>query len=116
MKSKSKLYTRRAWLRQTATGLSAAIAVPIIIPQAARGQSGRPSPSNCLTMGMIGLGSMGMRNLQGFLQENDCRIIAVCDVDASRRKDAIQEVNKSYGGQGCAQYNDFRELIDDFAP
>ena len=71
----------------------------------------RPAPSSRLTMGLIGLGSMGMRHVKGFLQEKDCRIVAVCDVDAGRRRGAVEEVNKHYGNGDCTQYNDFRELI-----
>jgi predicted dehydrogenase len=62
-------------------------------------------------MGLIGLGSMGMRHVKGFLQEDDCQIIAVCDVDASRRNAAAQEINKQYGNKDCARYNDFRDMI-----
>ncbi|HRZ92667.1 MAG TPA: Gfo/Idh/MocA family oxidoreductase [Candidatus Paceibacterota bacterium] len=62
-------------------------------------------------MGMIGLGSMGMRNLKGFLQEPDCQITAVCDVDASRVQEAVVEVNRTYGDSGCARYRDFRDVI-----
>jgi predicted dehydrogenase len=62
-------------------------------------------------MGLIGLGSMGMRHVKGFLQEDDCRIIAICDVDAGRRRAAVEEINKHYGKDGCSQYNDFRDLI-----
>gem|GEM_PF-44354 len=74
-------------------------------------QDKRPAPSNRITMGMLGLGSMGLRHVKGFLQENDCQITAVCDVDAARRTEALQEVNRTYGDNGCAQFNDFRELI-----
>ena len=89
----------------------AALAVPYFIPSSVLGGDGRPLPSNRLTMGMIGLGSMGMRHVKGFLQEDDCRIIAVCDVDAGRRRAAVQEINKKYGDNDCSQYNDFRDLI-----
>ena len=99
--------SRRAFLASSA----AALAAPYIIPAAAFGQQGRPAPSNRLTMGMIGLGSMGMRHVKGFLQEDDCQIVAVCDVDAGRRREAVTEINAHYGNQDCAQYNDFRELI-----
>jgi predicted dehydrogenase len=37
--------------------------------------------------------------------------VAVCDVDTTRRKDAKQKVDKFYGNNDCAAYNDFRELI-----
>lgn len=72
---------------------------------------GRPSPSHRITLGMIGVGSMGLRHVKGFLEEKDCQIVAVCDVDAGRRAEAAAEVNRAYGDRGCATYNDFRELI-----
>ncbi|MCX7826849.1 MAG: Gfo/Idh/MocA family oxidoreductase, partial [Verrucomicrobiae bacterium] len=102
-----KPISRRAWLRAA----TAMVAAPHIIPAAALGKDGRPAPSNRLTMGLVGLGSMGLRNLKGFLQESDCQVTAICDVDASRRQEALNEVNKTYGDTGCAQYNDFRDLI-----
>jgi len=86
--------------------------VPYIVPSLILGGDNRPAPGSRLTMGLIGLGSMGMRHVKGFLQEDDCRIVAVCDVDAGRRTGAVREINTHYGGSGCRQYNDFRELID----
>jgi predicted dehydrogenase len=98
--------SRRAWLR----GVAAAVVAPTIIPASALGKDGQPSPSNRITLGMLGLGSMGLRHVKGFLQEYDCRITAVCDVDATRRKEALQAIKEVYG-DGCGQFNDFRELI-----
>ena len=83
-----------------------------IVPAHIIGQSNRPAPSNRLTMGMIGLGSMGMRHTKAFLQESDCQILAVCDVDTSRRQNAVEIINQHYGNNDCAGYNDFRELIN----
>ena len=97
--------SRRTFLK------GAMAAAPCLIPGSALGAGGRPSPGNCLTMGLIGLGSMGMRHIKGFLQEQDCRIVAVCDVDAARRAEAIAEVNRHYGNEDCAGYNDYRELL-----
>jgi len=102
-----RLTSRRVFLRSAA----AAAAMPYWISAAALGASGKPAASSRLTMGLIGLGSMGMRHVEGFLQESDCQIVAVCDVDAKRRRAAVQVVNKHYGNADCAQYNDFRELI-----
>jgi predicted dehydrogenase len=90
---------------------AACAAMPYFIPGPAFGKAERPAPSNRLTMGLIGLGSMGMRHVKGFLQEDDCQIIAVCDVDALRRRAAVQEINAQYGDNACTSYNDFRELL-----
>jgi predicted dehydrogenase len=62
-------------------------------------------------MGLIGLGSMGMRHVKGFLQEDDCRLVAVCDVDAKCRQAGVAEINKQYSNSDCLSYNDFRDLI-----
>jgi len=99
--------SRRSFLKSA----SAAISAPYIISSCALGGEGRPAPSNRLTMGLIGLGSMGMRHVKGFLQENDCQIIAVCDVDGGRLNAAVREVNKHYDNEDCVRYNDFREVI-----
>ena len=96
--------SRRGFLKSTIP----AVAVPYIVPSLVLGGDNRPAPSNRLTMGIIGLGSMGMRHVKGFLQEEDCQIVAVCDVDAGRRREAVQEVNTYYGNDGCSQYHDFR--------
>lgn len=95
---------RRAFL----SGAAAAIASPYIVPASVLGKA---APSTRLTMAIIGLGSMGMRHVKGFLQEDDCRIIAVCDVDASRRRAAVEEINKHYDNADCAEFSDFRNLI-----
>ncbi len=99
--------SRRAFLKSASIG----IAAPYIVSASALGKGGLPAASNRLTLGLIGLGSMGMRHVKGFLQEDDCEIIAVCDVDAGRRDAAVREVNKNYGNEDCARYKDFRELI-----
>ena len=99
--------TRRSFLE----GGAAVVGGAYFVPSSVFGGAGRPAPSERLTMGVIGLGSMGMRHVKGFLQEDDCRIVAVCDVDAGRRRGAVEEITKHYGGNGCGQHNDFRELI-----
>jgi len=85
--------------------------MPYVIPSPILGSAERPTPSDRLTMGLIGLGSMGMRHVKGFLQEADCQIVAVCDVDTARRRAAVQEINRHYGNESCTAYRDFRELL-----
>ena len=84
---------RRAFLRRAA----ALAAMPAIVPASAIGAGGRPAPSDRITLGMIGLGSMGLRHVRGFVQEPDCQIIRACDVDAARRRVAADVVNNQEG-------------------
>ncbi len=107
MKPMHGTISRRSFLRSAA----AIVGIPCVVSASELGKNRQPAPSSRITMGLIGLGSMGMRHVEGFLQEGDCRIVAVCDVDAKRRLAAVREVNKQYGNVDCAQYNDFRELI-----
>lgn len=99
---------RRIFLKHAA----ALVAGPYFVPSSALGGAGKPAPSERTTMGVIGLGSMGMRHVKGFLQEDDCRIVAVCDVDAERRAAAVREINNHYDAGDCADYNDFHDLLE----
>ncbi|MCC7491503.1 MAG: Gfo/Idh/MocA family oxidoreductase [Fimbriimonadaceae bacterium] len=97
--------TRRRFVAQ-ASGLGLATALPLAA------QSGRrPAPSNRLTFGCIGLGSMGNGNLGSFLGQPDCQVVAVCDVDRNRLAAAQQRVDQKYQQQTCRAYSDFRELL-----
>jgi predicted dehydrogenase len=98
--------------RRFTKGMAVAVGMPTFVPAVCLGNTRTPLPSNRITMGLIGLGSMGMRHVKGFLQEDDCRIIAVCDVDAQRQQAGVAEINKHYGNNDCLHYNDFRKLIE----
>jgi len=108
MRRASRPITRRGLLKRAA----AAAAGPYVVRACALGGAGAaPAASDRITLGMIGLGSMGLRHVKGFLQEESCRIVAVCDVDAARRREAIAEIGKHYKTSDCAQFSDFRELL-----
>jgi predicted dehydrogenase len=92
-------------------GLAAAWAFPRFVRAAALGGAGRTAPGDRLALGMIGLGSMGMRHVKGFLVVAGCRFVAVCDVDATGRAAAAAEVSRHYGGADCRSYNDSRRLL-----
>ena len=104
MKQSGNTISRRIFLKSS----TAILVAPHFIPCRLLGKN---SPSHQVTLGIIGLGSMGLRHVKGFLQEKDCRIIAVCDVDANRRSQAINEIKQHYQNKDCVAYNDFRELI-----
>lgn len=101
--------SRRTFLKSGLAGIFAAGAAPQFV--AAR-LLGAEAPSKKVTLGCIGLGAHGFAvNLKQFLQEDDCQIVAVCDVFASRRTKGRQAVDEKYGTTGCAEIADFRDLL-----
>ncbi len=94
------------------TFLKGALCAPVAVSAAAVLRGGT-APSDRITLGFIGVGSMGLRHIKGFLEEESCLISAICDVDAKRMQAATSEVDKAYGKPGCKQYRDFRELMAD---
>ena len=96
---------RRRFL-QTA-GLAAA--GPLLLP---RRLFGADAPSKKIGIGLIGMGRQAYHaNLPPFLQSEDCRVLAICDVDAWRLARGVEAADAHYGAKGCAGYRDFRELL-----
>jgi predicted dehydrogenase len=95
---------RRDFLK-AASALGAA--APFILPSRVWGAD--PAPSERIGMGFIGMGTQSRGLLNNFLRQ-ETRVLAVCDVDTTRRNDAKQKVDKFYGNSDCAAYNDFREI------
>ena len=92
-------------------GAAAAIGFPYFVRSSALGASGRIPPSEKIVMGCIGVGSMGGGHLRTFLQQDDTRVVAICDLRRIFREKARDRVNRHYGDSGCAVYGDFRELL-----
>jgi predicted dehydrogenase len=103
--------TRRQFLRNAAGVAGGAIGLPYIIRSSALGKFGAVAPSNRIVLGAIGVGWMGTENLRAFLNEKDCQVVAVCDVDANHLDNARQIVNAKYGNGDCAAYREFEQLI-----
>jgi len=99
---------RRQFLKNT---FGAALAAPYFIPASVWGRNGAVAPSNRITIGCIGVGGMGTENMKNFLTKPNAQVLAVCDVDTNHRHAARELVNKTYGNNDCATYNDFRELL-----
>lgn len=97
----------RRHLVKIATG---ACAFPYVVAAGALGHSG-VAPSERITMACIGLGGRGKENLRSFMGHKDCRIAAVCDVNANRLAEAQKIVNEQYGNADCAAYPDYREIL-----
>jgi predicted dehydrogenase len=94
---------------------SAAVAAPLVWPRTVRALA----PSDKLTVGFIGVGTMGRGHLSGFLGRDSVEVVAVCDVVQERIDSAAEMVEKKYAdrkksGQyaGVEKYTDFRKLLE----
>lgn len=104
------MINRRNFIKST----GAAVSAPFILPSHI--WAADVKPNDRVTMGFIGMGKQNQGLLKGFLS-CDTQVLAVCDVDTTRRTDAQKRVDDFYknnpkkGSAGCKAYNDFRELI-----
>lgn len=95
--------------------VASAAAAPLILP--GRIWSAEPGPNEKITLGFIGTGTQGRGLLGGFLRKKNVQVVAVCDVDKTRRDDTKARAEKYYAEQagsnykGCDTYSDFRELL-----
>lgn len=101
--------SRRSFLKST---LAAGVA-PLFLP--GRIWSAEIKPNDRIAIGMIGMGKMNSGHLGDFLRRPDTQVVAVCDVDTTRREDAKKRADAHYtkagGGKGVDAYKDFRELL-----
>ena len=106
----SRGFTRRKFLGSTA---AAALAAPIAISRAALGGETKAAAGDRITLGFIGMGTMNRGHLQHFLGQGDAQVLAVCDVDATRREHAKKTVEERYGGgyKGCAASGDYHAVL-----
>lgn len=107
----SPRFSRRSFLKST---LAAGIA-PLILP--GRIWSAEVKPNDRITIGVIGVGKQARGLMSGFLSKPETQMVAVCDVDTTRREDGKKQVETFYAKQtgtdfkGCSTHNDFRELL-----
>ena len=104
--------SRRSFIKSTAV----AAAAPFILPSRIR--AAEVKPNDRITLGLIGMGTQNRGLLSGFLTYPQTQVLAVCDVDTTRRENAKKMVEDYYATKapngsykGCATYHDFRELI-----
>src|SRR6516165_6619867 len=110
--SNQRKFTRREFVKATS---ALGVAAPFILPSSV--WSAGVKPSNRITMGFVGVGTQGRGLLDGFLGNKETQVLAVSDVDTTRREHSKKTVEDRYAKQtgsdykGCADYRDFRELI-----
>lgn len=102
--------SRRQFLQ---TSAAVGLATPLLADEPKK-----VNPSDRLTLGFIGMGTMNRGHLGDFLGRKEVQVVAVCDVVAERRDDAKRMVESRYGKdkkgeyKGCDAYTDFRKIIE----
>src|SRR6185295_4979269 len=109
----AKSLSRRHFLKRTA----AATAAPFILPSHI--WSAETKPNDRITMGFVGLGKQNRGLLGDFVKRKETQVLAVCEVDTTRRNSAKKIIEDYYAKQtdrgaykGCDTYVDFRQLVE----
>ena len=108
--------SRREFLSRGAAALGAAVAFPSIVPSTVFGAS---APSNRITMAMIGMGGQMGGHFNGMLGRSDVQVLAVCDVDQSKREQAKARAERTYADgmasgtyKGCDAYLEYERICE----
>ena len=102
--------SRRAFLRTAALATGTAL-----LPRSAGART--LPPSQRITVTVIGTGLMGSGHVRRLARDPTLELLAVCDVDQSRREAALQTAQSIRAqrapGQAssCTAYNDYREVL-----
>ena len=122
----SKKRNRRSFIQSAAMAVTAS---GILIRSS--NAAGQISANDRINVGVIGLGSRGYNLIDAVIQQDDCRIVAVCDVDVFHYRDrkwgegtkfgripATKKIEAAYAKKlgrdsyaGVGATEDFRELI-----
>ena len=79
---------------------ASALAAPTIVSANAFAGSHRVAPSDRITIGIIGCGKMANNyHIPQLLRQKDTQVVAVCEVDKTRRDHALKRVNRHYAGK-----------------
>ncbi|MEQ1850574.1 MAG: Gfo/Idh/MocA family oxidoreductase [Chthoniobacteraceae bacterium] len=103
--------SRRSFIKTT---IAAGVA-PMFLP--GRIWSAEVKPNERLSIGLIGMGKMNSGHLNDWLKRADTQVVAVCDVDTTRRESAKKTAETFYskaagsGYKGCAAFANFEDVL-----
>jgi len=94
------------------SGMAASLAAPLVIPRHVLGDDNNASANEKIVLGTIGIGKMMYgSHLPHFLRMPEVRVVAVSDVDTTRRDAGKKRVDDAYGNTDCAAHKDYREIL-----
>ena len=98
--------------RDFVLGASAALAAPMIIPRSVLGDDKNAPANEKINIGVIGVGKMMYgSHLPHFVKMPEINVVAVCDVDTTRREAAKKRVDDAYKNTDCAAYVNYRDML-----
>ena len=101
---KNNNVSRRNFLKTTGLGAVGVIAAPLVVPSSVFGAG---APGNRINIGVIGCGRIARdHDMPGVWQDDNVRIIGVCEVDNKRLHDAKKHVSEFYAKKLGSAYND----------
>lgn len=109
--SERMFLSRRQFLKSATVAAGSA---PLLLQSTWAAES---PPSERITLGFIGTGKQNSYLLTEFLHRPGTHVVAVCDVDTTRRENAKKKVelfysqNKQDDYKGCTAYPDFRQVL-----
>jgi len=101
-------FSRRSFIKSA----SLAVAAPLVLPAAVFGKEGRVVPSERIGMALIGCGGQGRGNMGHLLNFDEVQFLAVCDPVPEHRAEAKKRAVDRYKNNYCAEYADFREVLE----
>jgi predicted dehydrogenase len=101
--------SRRGFVGSVGIGGAAAL---LAAGSAARSASAHAGPNDTVKLGLIGAGSRGGQLLGTFLDQSDCEVVSVCDVDDKHTSETAERIKKKYG-HNPAVMRDYRAMLDD---
>jgi len=93
-------------------GAAASLAVPMVIPRHVLGDANNAPANEKIVLACIGIGKMMYgSHLPHFVRMPEVKVVAVCDVDTTRREAGKQRVDDAYKNSDCAACVDYREIL-----
>jgi predicted dehydrogenase len=117
LKIMRNLLNRRSFIKHAgAAGIAGAFGFPAFVKASSLGSAAAAAANNRITLGFIGLGAKGYDGVWGallpsFIENKDCQVLAVCDVDSRYLGRAKKFVDQKYGNTDCQTYTDYGDML-----
>ncbi len=102
--------SRRRFLARAGKGALGGLAVAALTP-GGKARAARVGPNEKVRLGIIGCGGMGRAHIYALAYEEECTLVALCDVYKERYEQVVGNVEQ-ITGKTPDVYQDFRYVLD----